>query len=176
MTISNTLYLTNVGDVATNINYSYNSINTISGQIYTINNAVNLINQDVYYNNIDSAVPTLTSLISPQLSTTVNISSETETVKNGFYVASSSACFNPILYSALNLFNGSGFFNSADTYDYNSGLYFGSVSTYVNNFGNIYGEWAQIQLPYKLLLTQYSILPRFTDIYNNAYYNCCSDA
>jgi len=117
-----------------------------------------------YYENTSelpsyNAVPTLTS-------TSTTISGNMPALLNGIYNTSVSSFYGVGYESYIPFANTGAFWNSGDGVYNGSGTYVGTVSTSFSNSSVItaYGEWIQIKLPYALLLTGYSMVPR-SDFY-----------
>ena len=114
---------------------------------------------DTYELPTYNAVPSLTSA-----STT--ITGNMPAILNGIYISSASSIFQSNnAYSSYKAFDydTNSFWNSASIYNTstNNGYYTGTDTTYITDTGQTQaGEWIQIQLPYVLSLTGYSILPR----------------
>jgi hypothetical protein len=99
------------------------------------------------------AIPYLTS-------NTTTISNYTPIILNGTYISSMSSVYG-VGYEAYRAFDSDvSTFAHTIPYYLTSGLYTGPNKTPVINIGYIAGEWIQIQLPYSLYVTRYSIMPR----------------
>jgi hypothetical protein len=100
-------------------------------------------------------------------SSSITVTGQTPTYRNGTYNTSASATFNNDLgnygfFRAFNLLNvvangwiGTTVYNSSD------GTYIGTATTTnVVSSSDILGEWIQIQLPYKIVLKSVGLMPR----------------
>lgn len=95
--------------------------------------------------------------------------SEFVTTSDGTYICSESSYENDSkAYRMFNGFQPYDYWSSASTYDA-YGNYIGSVSTNVITLGVIIGEWVQVQLPYQLKVTSFSLWPRLDNDWTQAY-------
>ena len=92
------------------------------------------------------------------------------TTNDGTYTCSESSYENDSkAYRMFNGFQPYDYWSSSSTYDA-YGNYIGSVITNVITVvGGIPGEWVQIQLPYQLQITSYSLWPRLDNDWTQAY-------
>ena len=142
------------------INTNSTTVVSIS-QMQLIGTGKSITTPNTYTDTIttDYAVPALTSTVS-------FFNGFIYSLLNGIYISSASSVYlSNNTYSSYRAFdyNTNSFWNSTSIYNTstNNGSYTGTVTTYITDTGQTQaGEWIQIQLPYVLSLTGYSILPR----------------
>jgi len=119
------------------------------------------------------SIVSATIQVTPLAFTTNTLSISSATYTNGTYTASASSILNS-QYDAYTAFNGStnnascwisSDANSNYLYTVSTGVYSGTTSTTAlntstNTTSAILGEWLQINIPYSLVLSSYTIYPR----------------
>jgi hypothetical protein len=103
---------------------------------------------------LNNAIPTLTSLTSLY-------NSDSTPIQNGTYILSDSGNYQTFyLYNAFDN-NPSTFSHTrGGLYNSTTGVYIGTINTTIQGVGNVSGEWQQIQIPFVLQVTSYTITNR----------------
>lgn len=111
-----------------------------------------------FYNSpsvLNNAIPTLTTMTSLYNSTLTPI-------QNGTYILSESSNYygSIFLYGAFDN-NPSTFSHTSETvFNGTTGVYTGTISTTIQGVGAVSGEWQQVQIPFVLQVTSYTITNR----------------